>query len=467
MKSYIPWARSADDLLALVPPDLRSPLRSAVQRVFRARVAESIPASVLPASEARPPYHVDLLPLTDNELLQMICFVNEGSHTGMAQAGGSLAGGSLAGGSLPPAFNAAMLERELRAVRAELQSAVQAFEMTSTKNRSLSEDAQRAYEESHIIIEELMTAKSGLENSAKEMAILNGRLQDDLEGLRNTSGMLGNILDNMGAAILLLGRDLKIRFFTPAIHSFFRVIDSDIGRPLSDLNYLAPDRQLIGDCEDVLRMPQPLDREIALSSDRWFLRRILPYRTEHGEVDGLVISFSDITETRAMLGAEADANTEQTRHLLGGGNKLRPLLQAVFRLMGSLDAEGSEAAEKEFIREIETAAGALSFAPGGAPEGGQRHDGDIAESRIPANSEAKARIAKLTPREREIMKMVVGGSPSKAIATALRISQRTVENHRAAIMRKTQSRSLPALARLGFASGLSDIREPAEPKHPD
>lgn len=61
-------------------------------------------------------------------------------------------------------------------------------------------------------------------------------------------------------------------------------------------------------------------------------------------------------------------------------------------------------------------------------------------------------IAKLTPRQNEIMKMVLAGYPSKNIAADLGISQRTVENHRAAIMKKTGSKSLPALGRFGFTA---------------
>jgi DNA-binding CsgD family transcriptional regulator len=65
---------------------------------------------------------------------------------------------------------------------------------------------------------------------------------------------------------------------------------------------------------------------------------------------------------------------------------------------------------------------------------------------------AASRITSLTPRQREIMERVLAGHPSKNIAADLGISQRTVESHRAAIMKRTGSKSLPALARLAFAA---------------
>jgi two-component system CheB/CheR fusion protein len=71
--------------------------------------------------------------------------------------------------------------------------------------------------------------------------------------------------------------------------------------------------------------------------------------------------------------------------------------------------------------------------------------------------DAANRVARLTPRQRQIMQLVLAGHPSKNIAADLGLSQRTVENHRAAIMEKTGTRSLPALARLALAAGEDTI----------
>jgi two-component system CheB/CheR fusion protein len=76
---------------------------------------------------------------------------------------------------------------------------------------------------------------------------------------------------------------------------------------------------------------------------------------------------------------------------------------------------------------------------------------------------AAGHVADLTAREREIMELVLSGQPSKNIAVDLGISQRTVENHRASIMKKTGSKSLPALARLALAANWSDADEPVDP----
>ena len=73
---------------------------------------------------------------------------------------------------------------------------------------------------------------------------------------------------------------------------------------------------------------------------------------------------------------------------------------------------------------------------------------------------AGVQLARLTPRQQQILEMVLAGAPSKNIAADLGISQRTVENHRAVIMRKTGAKSLPELARLALAAQWNDSEEP-------
>ncbi len=73
---------------------------------------------------------------------------------------------------------------------------------------------------------------------------------------------------------------------------------------------------------------------------------------------------------------------------------------------------------------------------------------------------AAHQVESLTPRQHQIMDMVLAGHPSKNIAADLGISQRTVENHRASIMAKTGSKSLPALARLALAAASNGSSEP-------
>ena len=87
-------------------------------------------------------------------------------------------------------------------------------------------------------------------------------------------------------------------------------------------------------------------------------------------------------------------------------------------------------------------------------------EGGVVRALFAAREAAACRVATLTPREHEILDLVLAGRPNKTIAWELGISQRTVENHRAAIMHKTDSHSVPALTRLAIAAALSGIDAP-------
>ena len=135
----------------------------------------------------------------------------------------------------------AELERELDATRKELQSAIHDLEISTEEQKAINEEAMSVNEEFQSTNEELMTSKEELQSLNEELTALNSQLQETLERQRDTSNDLQNILDSTGVATLFLDSELNIRFFTPAAKSLFRVIATDIGRPLADLTALAAD----------------------------------------------------------------------------------------------------------------------------------------------------------------------------------------------------------------------------------
>ncbi len=144
-----------------------------------------------------------------------------------------------------------------------------------------------------------MTSREELQSLNEELTALNTQLQETLERQRSTSNDLQNILDSSGVATLFLDNELNIRFFTPAAKSLFRVIATDIGRPLADLTPLAADRDLLTDARTVLTNSAPVGREVETAGGGWYFRRILPYRTQDNRIDGVVITFADISEIKA------------------------------------------------------------------------------------------------------------------------------------------------------------------------
>ena len=187
-----------------------------------------------------------------------------------------------------------------------------------------------------------MTSKEELQSLNEELTALNGQLQETLERQRTTSDDLQNVLYSTNVATLFLDRNLNIRFFTPATKAQFNVIPSDIGRPLADLNSLSADRALPGDAQAVLANLEPIDREIETQSGVWFIRRVIAYRTKDG-VDGVVITFTDITERKRIWTELEDAKRQaeqatiaKSRFLAAASHDLRQPLQTFALLQGLL-----------------------------------------------------------------------------------------------------------------------------------
>src|SRR4029453_7971135 len=147
--------------------------------------------------------------------------------------------------------------------------------------------------------EELETSKEELQSLNEELTALNSQLQETAEQQRATANDLQNILNSTDVATLFLDADLNIRFFTPAAKSLFNVIASDVGRPLADLTRRFQDDNLLPEAGAVLASHVPVRREVKADSDSWFMRGMLPYRQEDGQVDGLVITFAGISEIKA------------------------------------------------------------------------------------------------------------------------------------------------------------------------
>jgi two-component system CheB/CheR fusion protein len=125
----------------------------------------------------------------------------------------------------------------------------------------------------------------------------NGRLHE--AGERHTPEDLQNILNSSGIATLVLVNNLKIRFFTPAATSLFKIAASDFGRPLSEITRRFADADLLLDARTVITTRVSLWREVEADTGAWYNRRLLPYRTRGNEIQGVVITFGDISEMKA------------------------------------------------------------------------------------------------------------------------------------------------------------------------
>jgi two-component system CheB/CheR fusion protein len=144
-----------------------------------------------------------------------------------------------------------------------------------------------------------LATKEELRSLNAELTALNSQLHETVEHQRATNSDLQNILISTDVATLFLDSELNIRFFTPAAESLFDVIASDVGRPLGDLTRRFEDEALLSDACAVLATHAPVRREVRAEDGGWFMRAMLPYRSDDSGVQGVVITFAGISEMKA------------------------------------------------------------------------------------------------------------------------------------------------------------------------
>ena len=324
----------AHDVFAMARDDVRTKLRSAVQRAFKENTRVTAAGGRINRDGRPLSFRIDVQPVpSDGEELLLICFIDEPAR-------------EVRDGHPPlpeDASRVAELERELDATTTELQDAIRSLEKSSDEQQSINEEALSINEEYQATNEELLASKEELQSLNEELTSLNTQLHETLEQQRTTSNDLQNILYSTNVATLFLDTSLNIRFFTPATKLLFNIIPSDIGRPIADLSSRADDEALAADAFAVQRTLAPIEREIEARTGAWYVRRVMPYRTLEGGVEGVVITFVDITEkrltTEAMETAKRQAqlaNVAKSRFLAAASHDLRQPLQTLALLQGLL-----------------------------------------------------------------------------------------------------------------------------------
>jgi two-component system CheB/CheR fusion protein len=346
------------DLLAMARQGVRTKLRSAIQRAIQENVPIVIPGGRISEDSPAGTFSIAVQPFrNDGEDLLLICFVNDPKAKLVRDKSGASRDGP----------RVVELEHELDATRTELQGAIHNLEISGEEQKAINEEAWSVQEEYQSTNEELLTSKEELQSLNEELTALNSQLQETLERQRTTSNDLQNVLYSTDVATLFLDKGLNIRFFTPATKALFSILPGDIGRPLSDLNSLAEDGNLLADAQLVLRTLQPTEREIETCTSSCFIRRILPYRTQNDGVEGVVITFADITERRhaadelGVAKRQADlANAAKSRFLAAASHDLRQPLQTLALVQGLLAKNVESEKARKLVSRLDETLGAMS-----------------------------------------------------------------------------------------------------------
>jgi len=190
------------------------------------------------------------------------------------------------------------LENELRSTKEYLQATIEQMQTTNEELRSANEELQSTNEELQSTNEELATSKEELQSTNEELITVNAELQDKIEALMQAHSDINNLLAGTDIGTIFLDNGLRIKRFTPAVTNFFNLIQIDIGRPISDITSKIPLVNISQEVRTVLKDLQKKEFEIQTANGNWYSMRILPYRTIDNAIDGVVITFMDISERK-------------------------------------------------------------------------------------------------------------------------------------------------------------------------
>ncbi|MDP3687313.1 MAG: chemotaxis protein CheB [Sulfurimicrobium sp.] len=197
------------------------------------------------------------------------------------------------------------LERELAYTRENLQATIEEQQASNEELKSTNEEMQSTNEELQSSNEELETSKEELQSVNEELITVNTELQSKIEQLAGMQNDMKNLLDNINIGTIFLDCRLVIRRFTREAVRVYRLAASDAGRPLGDIKSNLEGEDLLSEAESVLESLVPVEREVRTHDGAWFLARIQPYRTVDNMIDGVVLTFTDITE-RILVIAERE-----------------------------------------------------------------------------------------------------------------------------------------------------------------
>jgi two-component system, chemotaxis family, CheB/CheR fusion protein len=192
------------------------------------------------------------------------------------------------------------LEQELQYTKEHLQATIIGMQGANEELKSANEELQSMNEELQSTNEELETSKEELQSVNEEIVTVNAELQAKIEQLTDIQNDMKNLLDSTSIATIFLDETLKVKRFTREASRLYRLIATDVGRPLADIKSILVSADIVADAQEVLDTMVPQEKEVQTEENLRYLTRLTPYRTLANVIEGVVITFTDITTLKSM-----------------------------------------------------------------------------------------------------------------------------------------------------------------------
>ena len=290
-----PAGKANLNLFAMARPSLRQPLFETFYRAAREKQAitlDEVPLSTNPPVQS---VRITVEPLVEPQGLDgMLMVVFADVHRSPSAPGVSLPSDRMHDSQV------AELMHDLARAREEHQATREEMQTSQEELKSANEELQSANEE-------LTTSREEMQSMNEELQTVNADLQTRVDALALASDDMENLLNSTDIATLFLDAQLHVRRYATRATGLIKLIPTDVGRPISDLS-TDLEMDLARDAAEVLRTLMFRETEVAASGKRWFRVRTMPYRTQDNRIDGVVITFVDITASKATEAALRQRN---------------------------------------------------------------------------------------------------------------------------------------------------------------
>jgi len=219
------------------------------------------------------------------------------------------------------------LERKYQQARLEAQAVREEMQTAQEELRSTNEEQQSTNEELQSTNEELTTSKEEMQSLNEELQTVNSELQVKVDELSRSNNDMKNLLNSTDIATLFLDNDLNVRRFTTQATKIIKLIPGDIGRPITDLASELLYPELTEDAKEVLRKLGFAEKPVNARDGRWFTVRIMPYRTLDDRIDGVVITFADITVAKTLEAKLREKHAALEQHVADQSAKPREAVE--------------------------------------------------------------------------------------------------------------------------------------------
>jgi two-component system CheB/CheR fusion protein len=280
------------NLITLVEPELRLELRTAMFQAIQSGKSVETRRIVMQRGErafyvnitARPFYDVNT---STDFVLVLFHKVEQTTEEQIANGDGVQQDAILSG-----------LEEELRRSKAQLQDTIEHSETSNEELKASNEELQAINEELRSATEELETSKEELQSVNEELVTVNYELKNKVEETDKVNDDLQNLIASTDIATIFVDRGMCIKRYTPHAADLFNLIPGDVGRPLHNITHKFDYPELPDDATVSFETLRAVEREVRSDDGRWFIARLLPYRTVQDRIDGAVLTFIDITGRR-------------------------------------------------------------------------------------------------------------------------------------------------------------------------